>query len=393
MTETAIATLDRLLAQALDAVDGIAGDGGDAELVALLSCCEKTARRLDQAAVAAIAGLERRGVFAAKGYRTAGAAVMDLLGWERREARLRTVAAEQVVPRTGLDGAVLPARLPATSAAFAAGRASLRHVEVVARVLGSPSAGRLTPEQWAGAESAIADKTSTYTPSELENWAAALIETLDQDGAEPDDRPPAQTNELLLTRLPGGGGKLRGRFDDAAMFDAIATVIDAKSRPLTADDHRPAGERQAAALADVCGYVLDHGDVPECGGHRPHVNVLIRLEDLENRARAACLDFGGVVSPESLRMLCYDAVAVPIVLNGRGQPLDVGRATRTTGGTRSGDSARPFRQGASAPTSSPRPGRIAPGGGGTGSRMCASRVRENGVLVADSPHSRVGVRR
>ena len=75
------------------------------------------------------------------------------------------------------------------------------------------------------------------------------------------------------------------------MFDAIATVIDAHAKPLTADDDRSTGERQAEALAEVCGYVLDHGDVPKCGGHRPHVNVVIRLEDLENRARAACLDF------------------------------------------------------------------------------------------------------
>jgi 5-methylcytosine-specific restriction protein A len=57
--------------------------------------------------------------------------------------------------------------------------------------------------------------------------------------------------------------------------------------------------------------------------------VLVRLEDLENRARAACLDFGGTLSPESLRMLCCDAAVVPIVLDGKGQPLDVGRATRT----------------------------------------------------------------
>jgi 5-methylcytosine-specific restriction protein A len=113
------------------------------------------------------------------------------------------------------------------------------------------------------------------------------------------------------------------------MFDAIAAVVDAKARPLTSDDRRPAGERQAAALAEVCGYVLDHGDVPECGGRRPHVNVLVRLEDLQNRARAACLDFGGTMSPEALRMLCCDAAVVPMVLNGRGQPLDVGRATRT----------------------------------------------------------------
>jgi Domain of unknown function (DUF222)/HNH endonuclease len=101
---------------------------------------------------------------------------------------------------------------------------------------------------------------------------------------------------------------------------------------LTGDDDRSAGQRQAEALADVCGYVLDHAGsavVPECGGHRPHVTVLVRLEDLENRARAACLDFGGPVSPEALRMLCCDAAVVPVVLNGQGQPLDVGRATRT----------------------------------------------------------------
>ncbi|HEV7419925.1 MAG TPA: DUF222 domain-containing protein, partial [Mycobacterium sp.] len=92
------------------------------------------------------------------------------------------------------------------------------------------------------------------------------------------------------------------------------------------------GQRQAEALADVCGYALDHGPtsvVPECGGHRPHVNVLIRLDDLQNRAAAACLDFGGDTSPEALRMLCCDAAVVPIVMNGAGQPLDVGRATRT----------------------------------------------------------------
>ena len=59
------------------------------------------------------------------------------------------------------------------------------------------------------------------------------------------------------------------------------------------------------------------------------MSVLVRLEDLEHRARAAVLDFGGVVSPEALRMLCCDAAVVPIVLNGTAQPLDVGRATRT----------------------------------------------------------------
>ncbi|MQA15559.1 MAG: DUF222 domain-containing protein [Pseudonocardiaceae bacterium] len=67
----------------------------------------------------------------------------------------------------------------------------------------------------------------------------------------------------------------------------------------------------------------------ETGGRRPHLNVLLRLEDLERRCRSAMLDFGGTLSPESLRMLACDAAVVPIVMDGTGQPLDVGRVTRT----------------------------------------------------------------
>jgi hypothetical protein len=329
MSPAPLDTARRLLGAAADAVDAVVESGSDAELVALLSVCEQGGRRLDRATVAAVAGLERRGVFVERGYSCPARALADLLGWERFEARRRVLAAEQVTERVGLDGAVLPARLAATAAVFGAGRCGLRHVEVIARVLGSATAQRLSPQLWAGAEEQLAGKADVYTPAELHTWGAALVEALDPDGPEPDDRPPPQVNELQLTRSAAGGGKLKGRFDDAAMFAAIATVIDAHARPLTGDDDRPVGRRQAEALAEVCGYVLDHGDVPECGGHRPHLNILIRLDDLENRARAACLDFGGPVTPESLRMLCCDAAVVPIVLNGTGQPLDVGRVTRT----------------------------------------------------------------
>jgi 5-methylcytosine-specific restriction protein A len=85
-------------------------------------------------------------------------------------------------------------------------------------------------------------------------------------------------------------------------------------------------------LADACGWVLAHADttgLSSCGGRRPQLSVVVGLADLERRARAACLDFGGTLSPASLRMLACDAAVVPVVLGGAGQPLDVGRATRT----------------------------------------------------------------
>jgi len=299
------------------------------DLLSVLTIGEGVARRLDQIVVAVVADLLRRGTFAERGYRNAVTAVADLVGWDRAEARRRVSAAEQVCPRTGLDGAVLPARLTATAERFAAGAASLRHVEAIGRVLAGPSAQRLSPTVWSGAEAELAAHADRYTPSELLEWGSRLVETLDQDGPEPDDRPPEPVNEVQLKRFRGrAGGTLKGHFDDAAMFDAIAAVVDAQARPAHADDLRTHAQRQAEALADACGYVLDHADVRSCGGRRPHLNVLVRLEDLENRARAACLDFGGTLSPESLRMLCCDAAVVPIVLDGKGQPLDVGRATR-----------------------------------------------------------------
>jgi 5-methylcytosine-specific restriction protein A len=226
VTESPSAAAQRLLVQAAEALIQVTESGSDVELVALLSTCDTVVRRLDRVTVDAVAVLERRGVFAERGYTSVSAALSDLLGWERFEARRRVVAAEQVTSRVGLDGAVLPARLPATALVFADGRASLRHVEVIARVLGSDAAQRLSPQQWAGAEQQLAGKAELYTPRELHEWGAALVEALDQDGEEPDDRPAGGVNELHLTRLRSGGGKIKGRFDDAAMFDAIAAVVE-----------------------------------------------------------------------------------------------------------------------------------------------------------------------
>ena len=111
------------------------------------------------------------------------------------------------------------------------------------------------------------------------------------------------------------------------MFDAIAAVVDAQARPTDADDQRTPAQRQAEALADACGYVLDHGDVPFAAD-----------APTPERARAAggpgepgpggCLDFGGRPEPRVAADAVLRRSGRAVVLDGKGQPLDVGRATR-----------------------------------------------------------------
>ena len=334
MTAPRVSTAHERLIVAVEGLRAAAGGADDEAQLSVLIACEAVRRRLDHLSVGLLAELERRDAFGTRGYSSSASALADLLGWERFEARRHATAAQNVVGTTGLDGTPVSARLPATAEMFDAGQAGLRHVEVIAKVLGSRAAGRLAPQVWAAAEAELAAHADQYSPTELQAWGTELVDKLDQDGPEPDDdRPDPEINELRLVRHRNRtGGKLLGRFDDAAMFDAIATVIDARSRPTSAEQTREPAQRQAEALAEVCGYVLAHGPgslVPDTGGRRPQISVLIRIEDLENRARGAMLDFGGRTSPETLRMLACDAAVIPIVLGGRGQPLDVGRATRT----------------------------------------------------------------
>ncbi|MEV1296060.1 DUF222 domain-containing protein [Pseudonocardia sp. NPDC049635] len=332
-----VAAAHARLTAAVDELVVLLDSASDGEVVAVQIAIEAAARRLDHAGVTALTVAQRRAIYAGRGYRTPAAALADLLRWEPRRARRYTTAAEAVTARVGLDGAAMPARLPATATVFGSGEVSLRHVEVISGLLASAPAGRLDPGTWAGAEQALAGQAVLCTPAELHSWGMQLIEVLDQDGPEPDGSPAPAVNELRIIRhRHRPGGTLRARVDDAEMFDRIAASLDALSAPRDPDDVRDHPERAVEALAELCGFALAHAPgatLPESGGHRPQVVVTVRLDDLERRARAATLEFSGQLSPAALRMLACDAAVLPVVLGGDGRPVDVGRARRTVTGS------------------------------------------------------------
>jgi hypothetical protein len=164
---SAVAAAHHHLAEALDelrqaAESGLASDG---ELLSVLTVSEGLTRQLEHLTVTTTATLQRRSAFAERGYKDTTGALSDLLNCDRFEAYRRVIGAEQACERIGMDGTVVPAALPATAKVFAAGQASLRHVNVIAGLLGTAAAGRLTDGQRAGVEEQLAGLASEYRPA------------------------------------------------------------------------------------------------------------------------------------------------------------------------------------------------------------------------------------
>ena len=249
-----------------------------------------------------------------------------MLRWDHDIARQHLKVAQHVGPRTALDGAPLEPVLPVTAAAFAAAATTMRHVEVIATLMNSKPASRISLADRVSIEASLGDAARTFAPRDVRIMGEQLLAAADQDGPEPDDRPGR--DEVHFGTRADGSGWIRGQFEDAEAFATIVTGLDARTRPSPENRGTTAGERNAAALVEICRFALGHDNIGEVNGERPHLVVTIGLEELENRARGAMLHTGGGLTPAQLRRLACNADIIPVVLGERGEPLDIGRAHR-----------------------------------------------------------------
>ena len=125
---------------------------------------------------------------------------------------------------------------------------------------------------------------------------------------------------------------LRGLLDKEAGALAVA-VLGPLAAPAPAVDGTPdprdAGARYADAFVQLCQSATP--ELPQVRGERPNVAVTISLDSLQAKTTGCApgmLDTGIPISIEATRRVLCDANVIPIVLGGRGEPLDVGRATR-----------------------------------------------------------------
>jgi hypothetical protein len=99
-----------------------------------------------------------------------------------------------------------------------------------------------------------------------------------------------------------------------------------------AGDERTTAQRRADALVDLARQRLQgrESQLGKTGGQRPHLTVTAPLATLRAEIDAPAGELAGFPIPtETVRRLSCDASLTPVVVNGAGDSLHVGRARRT----------------------------------------------------------------
>ena len=118
---------------------------------------------------------------------------------------------------------------------------------------------------------------------------------------------------------------------DGTLHPAGGAVVAAALRLAMADEaDMPGGlaARRADALTDVCRFFLDHQRSRARRRHRPHINVVVELDDLEAGRGGRMVDGPSLDGPTVSRLFCDSAVH-RVLMAGRSSVLDYGTSTRT----------------------------------------------------------------
>jgi 5-methylcytosine-specific restriction protein A len=242
-------------------------------------------------------------------------AATSMSAWLQQEARMTRGAATT----TAQTAAVLR-DLPVTAAAWQAGvlsegqvQAILANVPARHRALFADHEAELVP--------ALANLSVAEVAAIMRDWHERA------DALDPGPEPTEPERSLHHSQTYGGRFETKGSFD-AAMGALIAAALGLATTPDADGESRTPAERRADAFAEICEHFLNHHNIPTTRRNRPHVNVVIRLEDLEAGARGSLIDYGRVDAAFIKTMLC-DCGVHRVLTEGRSTVLDYGRSTRT----------------------------------------------------------------
>ena len=181
--------------------------------------------------------------------------------------------------------------------------------------------GRFPPEMGARILSAL---DAAMTAHAEEQPAAGW----DDEGSAPEDVPrgtsgPGPAAPGAATVTDGRDSADAGRRRDAEVFLTDVprgTFIRGPSRTV----------RRADALAWMAERLFEPGDAPVLAPDRHEIVVHVEADVLADGRAGRCeIEHGTAIAAETARRLCCDAGIVPVVDGTNGEPLSVGRRTRS----------------------------------------------------------------
>jgi hypothetical protein len=220
--------------------------------------------------------------------------------------------------------------LPAVAAACAAGQITADQVDVLAEITTPAAIDKATAAgiDLAAIEAALVAVAVDAPHRDLQKAVGAYLAALDPDGPEPD---PTEDRSLSLVQHPDGSYTGGFALDDVGgeKVSSALESIAAKSR--CAGDTRTRAQRLGDALVQLADLYLASGELPKLRTVKPHVGVLIGVEDLVDPSPgpgAATTTLGAAISAARARMLACDGNVTRIVVGPDSVPLDVGRTQR-----------------------------------------------------------------
>jgi len=210
--------------------------------------------------------------------------------------------------------------MPGVAEAWQNGILSSGHVEaIVANV--SSRTGALFAEQEAELLPTLSQLSVIECETAMRVWKAhadAIVE-----GPEPPE--PERSFNLSPTLNDRFVGDLSLGKDDGELLQTALDVAETKDAD--GEPRRTPAERRADALVDICKEFLDHHTRPTTPRNRPHVTVIVNLQDAENSGPGRYLD-GLPTDPVELSAMLCDSRLRRLIMNGGSQVLDLGQPTK-----------------------------------------------------------------
>jgi hypothetical protein len=196
-----------------------------------------------------LAEVGQRVVLADLGFRDTAGLVSSVLRINRTEARHRVAAAEDLGPRRGLTGELLPAVFPRVAAAQAVGTVSPEHARIIrATVQALPPAARA--EHGAAVEATLTEQAAEFAPVELARLADVVAAALDPDGRLTRLCGLASQGKMLPVVLNNAGGILAFGRERRLASRGQRLAPTARDRGCTLTCHRTAAQSEIHHILD-----------------------------------------------------------------------------------------------------------------------------------------------